>query len=115
MPGWAGSSWYFIRYADPKNENQFVSKQKLEYWNNVDLYIGGAEHATGHLLYARFWSKILFDLGHIPFQEPFKKLINQGMIQGNSALVFRDIETGKFISKTLKSNYSVSTLSLIHI
>jgi len=110
MPGWAGSSWYFIRYVDPKNENQFVSKQKLEYWNNVDLYIGGAEHATGHLLYARFWSKILFDLGHIPFQEPFKKLINQGMIQGNSALVFRDIETGKFISKTLKSNYSVSTI-----
>jgi leucyl-tRNA synthetase len=99
MPGWAGSSWYFLRYIDPNNTKEFVSKEKLEYWQNVDLYIGGAEHATGHLLYARFWSKILYDLGHIPFKEPFKKLINQGMIQGNSALVYRDNHSGKFISK----------------
>src|SRR5690606_5302490 len=89
MPGWAGSSWYFLRYMDPTNDNEFVAKEKVDYWQNVDLYIGGAEHATGHLLYARFWTKFLHDLGHIPFDEPFKKMINQGMIQGNSALVYR--------------------------
>src|SRR5690606_38294417 len=92
MPGWAGSSWYFLRYMDPKNDNEFVAKEKVDYWQNVDLYIGGAEHATGHLLYARFWTKFLHDLGHIPFDEPFKKMINQGMIQGNSALVYRSEE-----------------------
>jgi leucyl-tRNA synthetase len=89
MPGWAGSSWYFLRYMDPHNDNEFVSKEKVDYWKNVDLYIGGAEHATGHLLYARFWSKFLYDRGYIPFEEPFQKMINQGMILGQSALLYR--------------------------
>jgi leucyl-tRNA synthetase len=89
MPGWAGSSWYFLRYMDPKNENEFVSKEKVDYWKNVDLYIGGSEHATGHLLYARFWTKFLFDQGYIPFEEPFQKMINQGMILGRSSLIYR--------------------------
>ena len=110
MPGWAGSSWYFLRYMDPTNDNEFVAKDKVNYWQNVDLYIGGAEHATGHLLYSRFWTKLLFDLDHIPFDEPFKKMINQGMIQGNSALVYRDIDSGKLISKGKKSDYKVSSL-----
>lgn len=87
MPGWAGSSWYFLRYMDAHNDNEFVAKEKVNYWKNVDLYIGGAEHATGHLLYARFWTKFLYDLGYIPFDEPFQKMINQGMIQGNSAFL----------------------------
>jgi len=87
MPGWAGSSWYFLRYMDPKNENEFVSKEKADYWQNVDLYVGGAEHGTGHLLYARFWTKFLHDLGYISFDEPFKKMINQGMILGRSSFV----------------------------
>ncbi len=81
MPGWAGSSWYFMRYMDPNNNGDFVSKEAVDYWQNVDVYVGGAEHATGHLLYFRFWTKVLFDLGFIPFDEPAKKLINQGMIQ----------------------------------
>lgn len=85
MPGWAGSSWYFLRYMDPKNEAEFVSKEKADYWNQVDLYIGGSEHATGHLLYSRFWTKFLYDRGFISFDEPFKKMINQGMILGQSA------------------------------
>jgi leucyl-tRNA synthetase len=89
MPGWAGSSWYFLRYMDPKNEKTFVSKKKVDYWKNVDLYIGGAEHATGHLLYARFWTKFLKDRGFINFEEPFQKMINQGMILGRSSLVNR--------------------------
>ncbi len=89
MPGWAGSSWYFLRYMDPKNEDAFVSKEKADYWGQVDLYIGGAEHATGHLLYSRFWTKFLFDMGYISFEEPFKKLINQGMILGRSSFVYR--------------------------
>ena len=84
MPGWAGSSWYFLRFIDPNNEEEFVNKEKANYWQNVDLYIGGAEHATGHLLYSRFWTKILYDLNYITFSEPFQKMINQGMIQGNS-------------------------------
>lgn len=88
MPGWAGSSWYFLRYMDPNNLGEFVSKEKAAYWNQVDLYIGGSEHATGHLLYSRFWNKFLYDLGYITFDEPFKKLINQGMILGNSAYVY---------------------------
>lgn len=88
MPGWAGSSWYFLRYMDPKNDHEFVSKDKVDYWNNVDLYIGGSEHATGHLLYARFWTKFLFDMGYIPFDEPFQKMINQGMILGRSSFVY---------------------------
>ena len=78
MPGWAGSSWYFLRYMDPKNEKAFVGKEKVDYWKNVDLYIGGAEHATGHLLYARFWTMFLKDHGYINFEEPFQKMINQG-------------------------------------
>ncbi len=88
MPGWAGSSWYFLRYMDPKNEQAFVSREKADYWNQVNLYIGGAEHATGHLLYARFWCKFLYDRGFISFDEPFKKMINQGMILGKSALTY---------------------------
>lgn len=89
MPGWAGSSWYFLRYMDPHNEEAFVSKEKADYWNQVDLYIGGSEHATGHLLYSRFWTKFLFDMGFINFNEPFKKMINQGMILGRSSFVYR--------------------------
>ncbi len=89
MPGWAGSSWYFLRYMDAHNDQQFVSREAADYWKQVDLYIGGAEHGTGHLLYSRFWCKILFDLGLIGFDEPFQKMINQGMIQGNSALIYR--------------------------
>lgn len=89
MPGWAGSSWYFLRYMDPHNATEFVSKEKVAYWNNVDLYIGGSEHATGHLLYARFWTKFLYDLGYISFDEPFQKMINQGMILGRSSLVYK--------------------------
>jgi leucyl-tRNA synthetase len=88
MPGWAGSSWYFLRYMDPKNKTVFADPEKMKYWGQVDLYIGGSEHATGHLLYSRFWNKFLFDLGYISFDEPFKKLINQGMILGNSAYVY---------------------------
>ena len=89
MPGWAGSSWYFLRFMDPKNAEELVNREKVNYWENVDLYIGGAEHATGHLLYSRFWTKVLYDLDYIPFNEPFKKLINQGMIQGNSRFVYK--------------------------
>jgi leucyl-tRNA synthetase len=90
MPGWAGSSWYFLRYMDPHNTEEFVSEEKMKYWNQVDLYMGGAEHATGHLLYSRFWTKILCDLGHLSFNEPFKKMINQGMILGRSSILNRD-------------------------
>ena len=89
MPGWAGSSWYWMRYMDAQNENEFASEEALKYWENVDLYIGGSEHATGHLLYARFWNKFLKDRGFAPTEEPFKKLINQGMILGMSAFVYR--------------------------
>jgi leucyl-tRNA synthetase len=89
MPGWAGSSWYFLRYMDPKNDNEFVAKDKVDYWKNVDLYIGGSEHATGHLLYSRFWTKFLYDLDLIPFEEPFQKMINQGMILGRSSFVYK--------------------------
>ena len=87
MPGYAGSSWYFLRYMDPQNTKEFVSKQAAEYWNSVDLYVGGTEHAVGHLLYSRMWTKVLFDLGYINFDEPFKKLLNQGMITGKSFFV----------------------------
>jgi leucyl-tRNA synthetase len=82
MPGWAGSSWYFLRYTDPNNTEVFASKEALKYWQQVDLYVGGSEHATGHLLYSRFWTKFLFDLGYISWDEPFKRLVNQGMIMG---------------------------------
>ena len=89
MPGWAGSSWYWMRYMDAHNENEFASQEAIKYWENVDLYIGGSEHATGHLLYSRFWNKFLKDRGYAPTEEPFKKLINQGMILGMSAFVYR--------------------------
>jgi leucyl-tRNA synthetase len=98
MPGWAGSSWYFLRYMDAHNDKEFVSTAAANYWQNVDLYIGGAEHATGHLLYVRFWTKFLHDLGLIPVIEPAKKLINQGMIQGVSNFVYR-IGKNIFVSK----------------
>jgi leucyl-tRNA synthetase len=89
MPGYAGSSWYFLRYMDPHNTQEFCSRSASDYWNQVDLYIGGTEHAVGHLLYSRFWTKVLYDLGHIGFQEPFRKLLNQGMIQGSSRFMYR--------------------------
>ncbi len=110
MPGWAGSSWYFLRYMDPKNENEFVSKEKVDYWKSVDLYIGGSEHATGHLLYARFWTKFLFDQGYIPFEEPFQKMINQGMILGRSSFVYRVQGENKLVSNGLKSNYETTPI-----
>jgi leucyl-tRNA synthetase len=99
MPGWAGSSWYWMRYMDASNENEFVSKEALKYWESVDLYIGGSEHATGHLLYSRFWNKFLKDKGFAPTEEPFKKLINQGMILGMSAFVYRLEGTNTYVSK----------------
>ncbi|KAF2517424.1 leucine--tRNA ligase [Flavobacterium zhairuonense] len=99
MPGWAGSSWYWMRYMDAHNENEFASKEALAYWESVDLYIGGSEHATGHLLYSRFWNKFLKDKGFAPTEEPFKKLINQGMILGTSAFVYRLEGTNTFVSK----------------
>lgn len=91
MPGWAGSSWYFLRYMDPHNNSEFASKEAVDYWQNVDLYLGGSEHATGHLLYVRFWTKFLYDIGKIPKNEPAKKLINQGMIQGTSPFLYHCI------------------------
>ena len=99
MPGWAGSSFYWMRYMDAHNEKEFASKEALAYWESVDLYIGGSEHATGHLLYSRFWNKFLKDKGFAPTEEPFKKLINQGMILGTSAFVYRVEGTNKFVSK----------------
>ena len=110
MPGWAGSSWYFLRYMDPKNESEFVNRKKADYWKQVDLYIGGSEHATGHLLYARFWTKFLYDQGFIGFDEPFQKMINQGMILGRSSFVFRVNNENKFVSNSLKSQYNVTPL-----
>ena len=112
MPGLAGSSWYFLRYMDAINSTSFASKDALNYWTNVDLYIGGSEHATGHLLYVRFWTKALKDLGYINIDEPAQKLINQGMIQGTSCMVHRDVAGNKIISAGLKSNYNTT---LIHI
>jgi leucyl-tRNA synthetase len=110
MPGWAGSSWYFLRYMDPKNEAEFVSKEKADYWKQVDLYIGGSEHATGHLLYARFWTKFLFDQGYISFDEPFAKMINQGMILGRSSFVYRIKDTNKFVTSSMKNEYDVTAI-----
>ena len=110
MPGWAGSSWYWMRYMDAHNETEFASQEALNYWENVDLYIGGSEHATGHLLYARFWNKFLKDRGFITPEEPFKKLINQGMILGMSAIVYRISGTNKYVSKNLKSEYETEEL-----
>lgn len=110
MPGWAGSSWYFLRYMDACNVTEFVSKEKVAYWQNVDLYVGGSEHATGHLLYARFWHKFLADRGFVTTQEPFKKLVNQGMIQGVSAFVYRLKDENKLVSKGLVGDREVSRL-----
>src|SRR5690606_13265677 len=105
MPGWAGSSWYDLRYMDPFNNGAPVSKSADAYWQNVDLYIGGSEHATGHLLYTRFWHKFLKDQGIVSQNEPFKKLINQGMILGTSAFAYRVEGENKFVSKGLKKDY----------
>ncbi|MDF2437574.1 MAG: leucyl-tRNA synthetase [Bacteroidota bacterium] len=110
MPGWAGSSWYFLRYMDAHNDQRFASKDAVNYWQNVDLYIGGAEHSTGHLLYVRFWTKFLYDLGLIPLTEPAKKLINQGMIQGVSSFVYRIGQSNKFVSHGLKNNHETTPL-----
>jgi leucyl-tRNA synthetase len=110
MPGWAGSSWYFLRYMDSTNASVFADKKLSDYWQQVDLYIGGSEHATGHLLYVRFWTKFLKDLGYIAIDEPAKKLINQGMIQGRSNFVYRVNGENKLVSSGLKNNYEVSAL-----
>ncbi len=110
MPGFAGSSAYYLRYMDPKNDHELVSKAANEYWQNVDLYIGGTEHATGHLIYSRFWNKFLFDLGIITKDEPFKKLINQGMIQGRSNFVYRIVGTNTFVSYNLKDQYETQPI-----
>ncbi|PTB96494.1 leucine--tRNA ligase, partial [Marivirga lumbricoides] len=112
MPGWAGSSWYMFRYMDPHNSGAFVDQNKQEYWKNVDLYIGGSEHATGHLLYSRFWTKFLFDLGYITVDEPFQKMINQGMIQGRSNFVYRVEGKNTYVSKNLKDDY---TTQMLHV
>ena len=110
MPGFAGSSAYYLRYMDPHNENALVDQQVDQYWRNVDLYIGGTEHATGHLIYSRFWNKFLFDLGIVCEEEPFKKLINQGMIQGRSNFVYRINGTNTFVSYNLKKDYEVTPI-----
>ncbi|PVY42481.1 leucine--tRNA ligase [Pontibacter virosus] len=110
MPGWAGSSWYWYRYMDPQNDQAFADKAKVEYWRNVDLYMGGAEHATGHLLYSRFWNKFMFDLGLVVEQEPFKKLINQGMIQGRSNFVYRVKDSNTYVSFGLRKQYDTTPL-----
>ena len=110
MPGWAGSSWYWMRYMDAHNDAEFASTDALKYWENVDLYIGGSEHATGHLLYSRFWNKFLKDKGYAPTEEPFKKLINQGMILGMSAFVYRSEDSKKLYSKGLISNVNVQQI-----
>ena len=113
MPGFAGSSAYYLRYMDPQNDKGLVSKEANEYWRNVDLYVGGSEHATGHLIYSRFWNKFLFDSGYTCEEEPFKKLVNQGMIQGRSNFVYRiedeGADKGKFVSLNLRNNYKETT------
>ncbi len=110
MPGWAGSSWYFNRYMDADNQQVFVSKEAVDYWQNVDLYIGGNEHATGHLLYSRFWQKFLFDLNLLPVDEYAKKLINQGMILGSSAFIYRKKGTQEYVSKNLIKEFEVEPI-----
>ncbi len=110
MPGFAGSSAYYLRYMDPHNDNALVSKEADGYWRNVDLYVGGAEHATGHLIYSRFWNKFLFDLGVVVENEPFKKLVNQGMIQGRSNFVYRIKGTNKFVSHGLRKEYDTTPI-----
>ncbi|KMQ62733.1 leucyl-tRNA synthetase [Chryseobacterium sp. BLS98] len=110
MPGWAGSSWYFLRYMDPNDQEVFVKKELADYWGQVDLYIGGSEHATGHLLYSRFWNMFLKDRGYINNDEPFQKLINQGMILGMSAFVYRIDGTNQYVSKNLAGNYQTQKI-----
>ena len=110
MPGFAGSSAYYLRYMDPKNSNALVGEKEDAYWKNVDLYIGGTEHATGHLIYSRFWNKFLYDLGYVVEKEPFKKLINQGMIQGRSNFVYRIKNTNTFVSLGLKDQYDTTEI-----
>ncbi|MBO5748617.1 MAG: leucine--tRNA ligase [Muribaculaceae bacterium] len=110
MPGFAGSSAYYLRYMDPRNNEALVGKEANEYWRNVDLYIGGTEHATGHLIYSRFWNKFLFDMGQTVEDEPFRKLINQGMIQGRSNFVYRIKDTNTFVSLGLKKDYDVTPI-----
>ncbi|MBR5853278.1 MAG: leucine--tRNA ligase [Alistipes sp.] len=110
MPGFAGSSAYFLRYMDPRNNKGLVSKEANDYWRNVDLYVGGIEHATGHLMYSRFWNMFLYDLGYICESEPFKKLVNQGMIQGRSNFVYRVVGTNKFVSLGLKKEYDTQEI-----
>ena len=110
MPGFAGSSAYYLRYMDPRNNDALVSKEADAYWQDVDLYIGGTEHATGHLIYSRFWNKFLYDLGVVVKDEPFKKLINQGMIQGRSNFVYRIKDTNTFVSAGLKKDYDVTPI-----
>jgi len=110
MPGWAGSSWYFLRYMDSKNDSAFAERRKIDYWQQVDLYMGGAEHATGHLLYARFWTQFLYDSGQIGFKEPFKKLVNQGMIQGQSKFIYRIEGENTFVSAGLKDKFKTSAI-----
>ena len=110
MPGFAGSSGYYLRYMDPHNEKEYFSKETNEYWQNVDLYVGGSEHATGHLIYARFWNKFLYDIGLVCKDEPFQKLINQGMIQGRSNFVYRIQGTNTFVSFGLKDKYEVTPI-----
>ena len=118
MPGFAGSSAYYLRYMDPHNDEALVSRSANEYWRDVDLYIGGTEHATGHLIYSRFWNKVLFDLGYVCEDEPFRKLVNQGMIQGRSNFVYRVVGTNKFVSLGLKDQYKTTEIhvdiSLVH-
>ena len=110
MPGFAGSSAYYLRYMDPHNDKALVSKQADEYWRSVDLYVGGIEHATGHLMYSRFWNMFLYDLGYVCEKEPFKKLVNQGMIQGRSNFVYRIVGTNKFVSLGLRSQYQTQEI-----
>jgi len=110
MPGFAGSSGYYLRYMDPRNDQEYFSKESNAYWENVDLYLGGAEHATGHLVYSRFWNKFLFDLGITVKDEPFRKLVNQGMIQGRSNFVYRISGTNKFVSFNLRKEYDVQVI-----
>lgn len=110
MPGYAGSSWYFLRYQDPHNDKVFADRKVTDYWNQVDVYVGGTEHAVGHLLYSRMWTKALCDLGYISFDEPYKKILNQGMIGGSSRLVYRVRGTNTFVSAGLKDQYETDEL-----
>lgn len=110
MPGWAGSSWYFFRYMDPTNEDEFCGKEALKYWKDVDFYLGGSEHATGHLLYSRFWTKFLYDMGIIEVDEYAKKLVNQGMIQGRSSFAYRVNGENKYVSKGLAKDYDTTPI-----